>query len=65
MIIALLIVSIFSLAFNAQLVKAAGTIYIRADGSVDPPSAPISNVGNVYYTLKAKISDSIPVIKFS
>jgi parallel beta-helix repeat protein len=62
MIIVLLIVSVFSLVFNIQLVKAAGeTIYIKADGSVDPPFAPIWNVGNVYYTFTANISAWIVV----
>ena len=55
-------ISVFPLAVSVQLVKAAGgTIYIRADGSVDPPSAPISNIGNAYYTFTANIYDSIVV----
>jgi len=62
MVLALLLASLITLAFNIQPVKAeGGTIYIRADGSVDPPSAPITNVGNVYYTLTADIYDSIVV----
>jgi parallel beta-helix repeat protein len=61
MIMALLIVSIFLLAFSIQLVQAAGTIYIRADGSVDPPYAPILNAGNVSYTFTANISGPIVV----
>ena len=36
------------LAFNSQPVGAAGTIYIRADGSVDPSTAPIQRHGDVY-----------------
>jgi len=39
----------------------SGTIYIRADGSIDPANAPILNVENVYYTLTADINDSIVV----
>jgi parallel beta-helix repeat protein len=61
MIIALLMASVFPLAFDIQLVKAAGMIYIRADGSVDPPSAPISNVGDISYTFTDDIYDSIVV----
>jgi len=38
----LLIMSMLTLAFNIQPVKASGTIYIRADGSTDPPTAPVS-----------------------
>jgi parallel beta-helix repeat protein len=48
-------------AFRIPLADAAGTIYIRADGSVDPPSAPILNVGNVYYTFTANIYESVVV----
>jgi parallel beta-helix repeat protein len=62
MIIAMLLVSVFPLAFNVQPVKAAGgKIYIRADGSVDPPSASILNVGNIYYTFTANICESVVV----
>jgi len=39
----LLLVSMLTLAFNIQSVKANGTIYIRANGSIDPPTAPISS----------------------
>ena len=38
-------------------------IYIRADGSVDPSTAPISNVENSYYKFTADISGSIVVEK--
>jgi parallel beta-helix repeat protein len=34
----------------------AGPIYIRADGSIDPPIAPISTVNNVTYTLTGNIT---------
>ena len=58
----LLLASTLTVAFNIQPAKAeGGTIYIRADGSVDPPDAPILNVGNVYYTFTANIYDSIVV----
>lgn len=35
-------------AFKAEGVEATGTIYIRADGSVDPSYAPIRRDGNLY-----------------
>ena len=57
----LLLTSMLTLAFNVQPVKASGTIYIRADGSVDPQTTPILNVRNVYYTFTADIHDSIVV----
>jgi len=44
-----------SSAFNVQPVRASGTIYIRADGSVDPPTASISTVDNLTYTLTGDI----------
>ena len=44
----LLIFSIMTLAFNIQPVKASEIIYIRADGTVDPPTAPIRQNGNFY-----------------
>ncbi len=34
--------------FNIQPVRAEGTIYIRADGSIDPATAPIVRSGDVY-----------------
>jgi len=51
----LLLIGILILTFNIQPVEASGTIYIRADGSVDPDTAPISTVGNVTYTFTDNI----------
>jgi parallel beta-helix repeat protein len=51
MTLALLLTSMLTLAFHVQPVEAEGTVYIRADGSIDPPTAPISTVDNVIYTL--------------
>jgi parallel beta-helix repeat protein len=42
-------------------IPAGGTIYIRADGSVDPSTAPILNDGNIYYTFTASIQGSIAI----
>jgi len=42
-------------AFNVQPVRASGTIYIRADGSIDPPTAPIHTEDNVTYVLTGNI----------
>jgi parallel beta-helix repeat protein len=61
MLLTLLMLSMLTLAFNIQPVKAAGgTIYIRADGSVDPPTAPIQRNGDIY-TFTGNIYDSIVV----
>jgi parallel beta-helix repeat protein len=57
----LLIISMVTLAFNIQPAKASGTIYIRADGSIDPPTAPIITLDNVSYTFADNVYDSIVV----
>jgi parallel beta-helix repeat protein len=44
-----------TLAFNIQPAKAGGTITIKADGSIDPLTAPIRRDGDVY-TLTVDIS---------
>jgi len=55
----LLLVGMLTLAFNIQPVKASGTIWIRGDGSVDPPTASISSIDNVTYVFTDNIYDSI------
>jgi len=55
-ILVLLLTGILALAFNIKPVRASGTIYIRADGSIDPPDAPISSVDNVTYTLTGDVT---------
>jgi len=57
----LLLIGMLTLAFNIQPVRANGTIYIRADGSVAPDTAPISSVGNITYTFTGNIYDFIVV----
>ena len=58
---ALLLLSLLSTMLNIELSKAATiTIYIRADGSIEPPSAPILNSGN-NYTFTNDINGSIVI----
>jgi len=57
----LLFVAVFGVVLNVPVVWGSGTIYIRADGSIDPPTAPISTVDNVTYTFTDNISDSIVI----
>jgi parallel beta-helix repeat protein len=45
-----------STALGVQRVEASGTVYVRADGSIDPTGAPISTVDNVTYTLTGNIT---------
>ena len=52
---------ILTFAFNVQMVAATDTTYVRADGSVYPPTAPIPNADNVSYTFTSNINDSIVV----
>ncbi len=46
----MLLTSMLYLAFKVMPVRAVGTIYIKGNGSIDPPDVPISNVGNSTYT---------------
>ncbi len=67
-LIAGLVLTLFSIgmlgvAFNIQPAKASGTIYIRADGSVDPPTASISSIDNVTYTLTGNIINGSTVVE--
>jgi parallel beta-helix repeat protein len=55
MLLALLIGTL-SLESRVEKAKASGTIYIKADGSIDPPDAHISTVNNVTYTLTGNIT---------
>jgi hypothetical protein len=56
----LLIVMITS-RFYIQAVGASSTIYIRADGSIDPPAAPISSSDNITYTLTGNIAEPVVI----
>ena len=44
-----------------RVVMANGTIYVRADGSIDPPTAPISTADNITYVFIGDFSDSIVI----
>jgi parallel beta-helix repeat protein len=59
-LLTLLLTSVATLAFNIQLGKASGTIYIRADGSVEGTDK-IVTADNVTYTFIDSINDSIVV----
>ncbi|MGA2768170.1 MAG: PQQ-binding-like beta-propeller repeat protein [Candidatus Bathyarchaeia archaeon] len=64
LLLILLLVSTIVLAHNVQPVKSdyawTETIYIRADGSIQPSTAPISSVDNVTYTLTDNITGNVP-----
>ncbi len=52
----MLLSSMLYSAFKIMPVGAVGTIYIRADGSIDPPTAPISTVDNFTYILTGNVT---------
>ena len=64
LILTLLLTGMLTVAFDAQPVKSdyawTETIYIRADGSIQPSTAPISSVDNVTYTLTDNIAGNVP-----
>ncbi len=61
-ILGIILLGMLTLASNIQQVKAIGTVYIRADGSIDPPTAPIQRNGDLY-TLTGNItSDSAGIV---
>jgi hypothetical protein len=59
--LSLLLIGMLILTFNIQTVKASGTIYIKADGSIDPPIANITTIDNITYTFIGNINESIVV----
>ena len=54
--VSLLVVALFGAVLKVPVVDASDTFYIRADGSIDPPDAPVSTVDNVTYTLTGNIA---------
>ena len=60
LILMLLLTGMLLSAFIIQPAKAewTGTVYIRADGSIDPPYAPIITYDNITYTLTDNITSS-------
>lgn len=57
----ILFIGMLGATVKVHRVKASGTIYIRADGSVVPSAANITSVDNVTYTFIDNIDDSIVV----
>jgi len=57
----ILLICIICLSGLTFSVKASGTIFIRANGSVEPDTAPISTIDNVTYIFTDNIYDEIVV----
>jgi parallel beta-helix repeat protein len=55
-----LLVTVFGVVLNVPVVRASGTIYIRADGSIEGTTS-ILTTDNVTYLFTANINDSIVV----
>jgi len=58
MMFLMLMISMLSLAINIKPARSdwTGTVHIRADGSIDPPDAPIITYDNITYTLTDNIT---------
>lgn len=56
-ILFLLMSNLLFLTYSVKNVDASGTIYIRQDGSIDPPTAPIMRNGDLYTVSDTIISD--------
>jgi parallel beta-helix repeat protein len=56
-----LLAGMLCLVFNVLPVIAQGTIYIRADGTIDPPTISITTIDNVTYTFMDNVDASIVV----
>jgi parallel beta-helix repeat protein len=54
--VALVTAAALSMAFGVRPVHAAGTIYIRADGTIDPPTANITTFDGVTYMCVGNIT---------
>jgi len=59
LMVILLILSALTLAFIVYAAEADGTVYIRADGSIDPPTTPIITIDNVTYFLTGNVYGSV------
>ena len=57
----MLIMSLSVLVSQINYVKSSPAIYIRSDGSIDPPGVPIASLDKITYTLTGNIYDSIVV----
>ena len=59
----LLLSSISSATLEVHSAEASGTIYIRADGSIEPPIAELSSDDNITYSMTGNLNSSIVIEK--
>lgn len=62
-VLTLLATNMLTRVYTIQPVKASGTIYIKADGSIDPPTAPIQRYFGVYTFIDNIFDEEIVVQK--
>ena len=58
LVLMLLLTGSSAFIIQSAKVELTGTVYIRADGSIDPPDAPIITYDNITYTLIDNITSS-------
>ena len=61
LVLVIVLLSITYVAVKVPRVKASRTIYIRADGSIEPSTANITSVDNVTYTFTGNMNDGIVI----
>jgi parallel beta-helix repeat protein len=61
LVVTLFLVASLVMVFEVREVTASGTIYIRADGSIDSPTANLTTLDNVTYKFTSNNYDSIVV----
>jgi len=55
--VVVLVISMFTALGSLRVARALETIYIRADGSIEPPAAPIQRNGNIFTLMNNIASD--------
>jgi len=61
----IILLSTLHFSFRTNPVRAWENIYIRADGSIDPPTVPISTIDNITYTFNDNIFNSTLILEKS
>jgi hypothetical protein len=61
-ILTLFLTSVLAFTPNISIAEASGSVFIRADGSIDPPTEPISTTDNMTYTLQELGCCGIPEV---
>jgi parallel beta-helix repeat protein len=56
LILAILLASLLAYSANIRTARASGTVYIMANGGVDPPTAPITTTDNITYVFNGSIN---------